>query len=703
MPTPLYRISPVERWRFLQSSRAVAASELPVKDVAGVSHHVVDACAGITIYRGGAYPKEYYGNVFIGDSVSNLVHRRVLVPHGATFKSERADTNIEFVRSSDLWFRPVNFVNAPDGTLYCLDMSREYSESINIPPDIERHMDLTTRDQGRIYRIAPEGFRSPPPPPLSRATTAELVAALESPHGWWRDTAHRLLYERQDKSAVPALEKIAAQSDSPAARINALWSLQGLAALKDPIIASRLSDSHAGVRENSIRLAEPRLDASAELREKVVTLIRDPEPRVRLQVAFSVGECGTWSQAALLARLARENYDDPWIQSAVLSSAARCSGELFAALASDADFPSSSAAIEFARQVITVIGAQNRPPDLSRTIGTLAEAKKLDAVLPLASALAEGLKRAGTSLAAVDATDRMKALLQRAPQLALDSKQPRPVRRAAIDALALLPYADAAPALLSILQPTQPEPLQLAAIATLDQFRDAGVGADLLKRHAELAPAVRGRAIDALLQRPERLDALWQALEQKTIAAADLSARHRDLLRKHRDASVRDQAIRLLGAANPASREDVYTSLLPALQLRAVAARGKTTFEARCAMCHQYAGIGHEFGPDLTAARTGGKEKVLTAIVDPNREVLPQYFIVSLETKDGESVGGIIRNETATTVTLRQPGGAERTVSRADIAAMKTSSQSFMPEGLEAGLSAQDIADLIEFLFEPSH
>ena len=77
-----------------------------------------------------------------------------------------------------------------------------------------------------------------------------------------------------------------------------------------------------------------------------------------------------------------------------------------------------------------------------------------------------------------------------------------------------------------------------------------------------------------------------------------------------------------------------------------------------------------------------------------------QPAIVSIDTKDGESIGGIIRNETATTVTLRQPGGAERTVSRADIAAMKTSSQSFMPEGLESGLSAQDVADLIAFLFE---
>jgi putative heme-binding domain-containing protein len=274
------------------------------------------------------------------------------------------------------------------------------------------------------------------------------------------------------------------------------------------------------------------------------------------------------------------------------------------------------------------------------------------------------------------------------------------VRRAAIEALGLLSYAEAAPTLRLLLDARQPEPLQLAALAALDQFHDAEVGRELLQRYHALNSAARTRALDAVLQRPERLAALWGALESKTLSPADFSPRQRDLLRKHREAEVRERAMAWFGVANPASRESVYTALLPALQLRGVAARGKATFEARCTLCHQYAGLGHEFGPDLTAVRTGGREKVLASIVDPNREVMPQFFLVTIDAKDGETITGIVRNETATTVTLRQPGGTERTVARTDIAMMKTSSQSFMPEGLEAGLSAQDIADLIEFLFE---
>src|SRR5439155_1028823 len=157
---------------------------------AGVSHHVVDAAAGVTIYRGGTYSPQYYGTVFTPDPQNNLIHHRRLIPEGVTFQSRRVEEKSEFVRSSDLWFRPVNLVNAPDGTLYCLDMSREVLESIHIPLDVVNYLDLTSgRNYGRIYRIAPDGFRSPPPPRLSRAKGEELVADLESPHGWWRDTA----------------------------------------------------------------------------------------------------------------------------------------------------------------------------------------------------------------------------------------------------------------------------------------------------------------------------------------------------------------------------------------------------------------------------------------------------------------------------------------------------------------------------------
>ena len=202
--TPIFRIAPVEKWREIRSSRRLAAGVRSPQS-AGVSHNVMDAAAGLAVYRGHAYPAKYRGQVFVGCSQNNLIHHRTLVPDGVTFRSSRADQGAEFVASTDTWFRPVNCVHAPDGTLLVLDMSREVIESIHIAHDVVEHLDLTSgRDRGRIDRLAPPGFKPQPPPKLGAATTAELAELLEHPGGWWRDTASRLIFERQDRSIVDA-------------------------------------------------------------------------------------------------------------------------------------------------------------------------------------------------------------------------------------------------------------------------------------------------------------------------------------------------------------------------------------------------------------------------------------------------------------------------------------------------------------------
>src|SRR4030095_8519087 len=98
--------------------------------------------------------------LFVGDAGGNLIQRKFLERRGAGFCATRADAGVEFVASTDNWFRPVNFVNAPDGTLHVLDMYRETIEHpASIPDDIKAQLDLRSgRDRGRIYRLAPPGF-----------------------------------------------------------------------------------------------------------------------------------------------------------------------------------------------------------------------------------------------------------------------------------------------------------------------------------------------------------------------------------------------------------------------------------------------------------------------------------------------------------------------------------------------------------------
>src|SRR5205807_6534247 len=132
----------------------------------------------------------------------NLVHRVVLEPDGPGLRGYRApgETDREFLASSDAWFRPTMLKTGPDGALWVADMYRAVIEHPEwIPDDWEARLDLRAgSDEGRIYRVYPTGKKPRPIPRLDTLDTAGLVAALDSPNGWQRDTAQRLLLHRND-------------------------------------------------------------------------------------------------------------------------------------------------------------------------------------------------------------------------------------------------------------------------------------------------------------------------------------------------------------------------------------------------------------------------------------------------------------------------------------------------------------------------
>src|SRR5438067_3213603 len=256
----VFRTSPIEPWRIVRTRLRVSGITPGIVEGGGRPAGYFTGATGTTIYRGDAWPSPWQGLAIVGDVGSNLVHRKRLEPDGVGFIGRRIDEKSEFVSSSDIWFRPVQFANAPDGTLYILDMYREVIEHpASLPPIIKKHLDLTSgRDRGRIYRVVPDGFKQPPLPKLAEAGIELLVALLQHPNAWHRDTAARLLYERQDKTAVAPLEKLAIESQLPLARMHAMHALEGLNALSEKVLLPRLSDDHPGVGEHAVRLSEKR-------------------------------------------------------------------------------------------------------------------------------------------------------------------------------------------------------------------------------------------------------------------------------------------------------------------------------------------------------------------------------------------------------------------------------------------------------------
>ena len=253
--------------------------------------------AGIEVYRGDQLPKELLGNVFFGEPVGRLMRRSVVRMNGALkqlsnpYQAQRG----EFLRSTDLCFRPLNFTNAPDGTLYITDMYRGIiqqaawvTEGSYLRKVVEQYQLDKIAGHGRIWRLVHTSTKPVKQPRMYEETAAELTAHLSHPNGWWRDTAQRLLVLKQDKSVVPLLEKMSRTDGNPLARIHALWTLQGLDAITPEMVREKMADADPKVRANAIRVSETLFrQGDASFQMDIQKLMEDPDSTVALQALMT--------------------------------------------------------------------------------------------------------------------------------------------------------------------------------------------------------------------------------------------------------------------------------------------------------------------------------------------------------------------------------------------------------------------------------
>jgi hypothetical protein len=221
----------------------------------------VTAACSPTPYRDELFGPAFASSLFTCEPAYNVIHREVLEQDGVSFASHRAaaETNSEFLASTDIWFRPVMAKTGPDGALYVADMYRLIIEHPEyFPEELKHRPDLREgADKGRLYRIYPAGASLRKVPRLDGLKTSELVAALDSPNGWQRDTVQRLLVHSQDKRARQGLQNILERSGNPKARLQALSTLDGLHSVTTKTLLSALKDPHFAVRRRAIELSEP--------------------------------------------------------------------------------------------------------------------------------------------------------------------------------------------------------------------------------------------------------------------------------------------------------------------------------------------------------------------------------------------------------------------------------------------------------------
>lgn len=702
----VFRISPFEPWRVERTTRRAGGSDAARFAVTELvpGGYFTSACSPC-IYTGDLFPPEFYGDNFVCDPANNLIHRERLVPNGSLFRAVRAYADREFLASTDNWFRPVFLTVGPEGALYVLDFYREVIETpLSLPDDIKQQLNLESRGRGRIWRITPKGYQAGPLPDLTQLTREQLAQELAHTNPWRRMTAQRLFLENPAPQLTSHLCQLLQQARGRPARVNIAWTLQGWGTLRPEDVLHLLEDPLAGVREHGLRLAETFLPQNTTLVQACQRLKNDPDPMVRLQLAFTAGYLPPSTAVEVLEHLLTRHDSDSWLVTAALSSSRGLEIPLLQKFISR-----SSPPLVLCQRLAALIGARGNNGEIATIIDLIAEERwNATLRLNLLEGLGQGMQQGRISLAAwlaqlpqeaQGAIATIKARMEQACRTVTDEQAPASARLVAARLLAYAPLDWSFSTLQQVLQPLVPTPVQQTALQALASHSDPRVTALLLERYPTFPPATRSLARDILLSRPDRILALLNAIEQRRLPASELSSAQVQQLLTHPNTAVRQKAQTVLALSGNPDRARVIAAYQRALQMKGDVAAGRQVFQKHCASCHRLDGMGHPVGPDLLAV-LGNKsgEDLLIAIFDPNREVDPRYRAYQVTTADERVLTGILTAETPTSITLRRPDGAEDTLLRAAILSFQATPLSLMPEGLEKELQPQDIANLLAYL-----
>jgi putative heme-binding domain-containing protein len=204
--------------------------------------------------------------------------------------------------------------------------------------------------------------------------------------------------------------------------------------------------------------------------------------------------------------------------------------------------------------------------------------------------------------------------------------------------------------------------------------------------------------VETLFTRSPWLPLILDAVEARIIAPADLGPSRIAQLSQHGDGAIRERATRLFATSALARRQDVVDAYQKSLELTGDVERGRANFRRVCAACHRLENVGESIGADLNAIRDRGTAAVLLNILDPNREVKPQFLTYAAVLNNGRALSGMIVAETANSLTLRKADNTTETILRINIDELFNTGLSFMPEGLEKQLDPEAMADVLAYL-----
>jgi putative membrane-bound dehydrogenase-like protein len=699
------------------------------------ARHQAAAYAGLCIYDADVFPEDYRGTLIMGNLHGSALNHDILQRNGATYTQSSAP---DFLQANDKWFMPVSQKIGPDGCLYVMDWYDRY----HCYQDAGRDPAGVDRERGRIYRISYNNAPFYKPFDLQKDSTEELLKLLDSPNIWWRRTAQRILNEKFAPEMIPALEKMALDpSGRNNANMHALWLLTSQHALSPAFHLKVLASEDEPTRNWGVRAAGEMGQVSVEVYDKLKLLAIDPSPDVRCQLAVAAGRLHTPDGVPLLVELLHNsaNASDPLIPNIIYSNLTPLlksrGAEIVQLLDND-----SAAKVSFGESVISwlhqayntlartpaqiadsakaVLFDAKATPKIAATLGDVIDGFENSGVKPpdraqyfdqptrdrLASLSARSDDPASMPATVISLWWNDATAATHARQIVSDASANVATRSMLMKALAGEKSAENLPSFSAFLRDNAaPVRLRLIAANALGTMDDPAAATALVDTYPTAEPAdLKPIIIDALSQSKAGAAALLAAVADKKIPVGQVTENHARKIAGYNDPDLSKQLASTFGTIrndrNPerAAVAEKYKKIVlshPAGNPLA----GQKVFSAKCMQCHTIYGKGGEVGPDLTGVGRDNLDLVLSNVLDPNLVVGKPYYQWIVKLKNGNSQSGILAEESDKQLVLKD--GTQRiTIPRQDIAKMKETSLSMMPEGLENTMSEPEFIDLVAFL-----
>ena len=626
------------------------------------------AAAGCAIYEGGAWPAKWNYSYFTGEPTLNIVHHQFVRADGVSYtvEKEKGREETEFMRSRDLWFRPIDTRIGPDGALYVIDF---YNQAVihndtrgpqhgpanaAVRPDRDHYF-------ARIWRVQHKEAKKLEVPTLDRTNLAALIKTIEtSPNAHVKKTAWRLAQENHGAAGAKALAA----------------------------------------------LPRPKIGSQAEQRYESARAATTPAQRTAVLNDFATAK-DDWTRSALIAAASERAAD--YVAASFQSSHGTALSSFVTALIPslppesfgsvlNAAASAPPAAKPLALAVLRGLGQRDAAPSLdAAAVSSLTKLVENPDTAATALPLAAKWDKAGALTASVNRVVQ---------QLARDLENPQtPDTRRADVAAALLATPSTRREAMSKIGVILADKKSSVALLTsllgaMADATDAQVDAMLVDAFVSTSSST---ILDQILKRPDSSLALVEGLKNKRVSPAEISPANLARLRTHPNRRVATAATQVLDTLRPETKEkdEVIAKLLTEVSKPGDVAKGRALFTAACSICHKFGDIGaRDVGPPLAGIGAKGAAELLTHIVDPNRQVEPNFWQWNITTKKGETLAGVISNENNTSLTLRNQGG-DTEVKKDDITNRENTRRSLMPEGLE-GLGAEGLRDMITFLISAS-